>query len=119
MIHPSCKYWESSPETTSHEVVACKNRGGVFGVCITQIVENGVEKEEGAYAEEAGTDDRHDPVDVWTGRPAEHKEADWDGEAADERAGQPLLWGYFLVFVELGLGVFIEVPEERGAVILH
>ena len=54
-------------------------------------------------------------MDVFARRPTEPEEADGDAEGADEGGRETLFWCDISVLVEFGLGVFVEVVEERGA----
>ena len=61
VIHGGRKQGKSRTEGRTHEVVAGEHRSGVFGVRVAEIVEHGVEEEEGADGEPAGADDGHNP----------------------------------------------------------
>jgi hypothetical protein len=50
--HGSSEQREPSAETAAHEIVARIGGGCVFGICIADVVENGVEEEEGADTKE-------------------------------------------------------------------
>ena len=61
VVHGGRKEGKSRAEGRAHEVVAGEHGSGVFGVGIAQVIEHGVEEEEGADGEPAGADDGHDP----------------------------------------------------------
>ena len=85
-IHSCCEQWKSRTERTSHEIVARKHAGRILWVGVREVVEHGVEEEEGSEGEEGGADDGHDPGEMGArvGGPAEPEEADRDAEGADE-----------------------------------
>lgn len=64
VIHGGRKQGKSRAEGRTHEVVTGEHGSCVFGVRIAQVVEHGVEEEEGADGEPAGADDGHDPEGV-------------------------------------------------------
>ena len=88
-IHSSREQWESRTERTSHEIVARKHTCRIFWVGVREVIEHGVEEEEGPEGEEGGADDGHDPREMGArvGGPAEPEEADGDAEGADEGGG--------------------------------
>ena len=88
-IHSCCEQWKSRTERTSHEIVACKHTGRILGVRVREVIEHGVEEEEGSEGEERGADNGHDPGEMGArvGGPAEPEEADGDAEGADEGRG--------------------------------
>ena len=93
VIHGSREQGESRAERTSHEIVAGKHTGCIFRVGVWEVIEHGVEEEEGSEGEEGGSDDGHDPGEVGprVGRPAEPEEADGDTEGAHEGGGESFL----------------------------
>ena len=88
-IHSGRKQGEARAERTSHEIVARKHTGCIFWVGVWEVIEHGVEEEEGSEGEEGGADDGHDPgkMGARVGRPAEPEEADRDAEGTDEGGG--------------------------------
>ncbi len=113
LIHCRREQREPGAETAPHEIVPRQHASRVLRVRIWEVVEDGVEEEEGAEREEAGADDGHDPVDAGACGPAEPEEADGDTECADE-SGREAFFGFeFAVLVELGFHHLVEVVEER------
>ena len=113
LVHGRREQWEPCAKATPHEIVSRKNARSILRVCIWKIVEDGVEKEEGADGEEPGTDNGHDPVDTGTGGPTEPEEADGDTEGTDESWREAFLGCEFALLIELRLNYLIEIVEKR------
>ena len=114
MIHPRREQRKSGAETAPHKVVARQHAGRILRVRVGEVIEHGLEKEEGADGEEAGADDGHDPVDAQARRPAEPKKTDGYAKSAHESGREAFLRFDLAVVVELRLDYLVEVIEERG-----
>ena len=114
LVHRPREQREPGAEGRSHEVVAGEDGSDVIRIRVGQVSEHGVEEKEGADGEESGSDNWHDPVDARPGAPSEPKETDGDEEGADHGGRETFLGLQLAVRVELGLGVLVRVPEERG-----
>jgi hypothetical protein len=114
VIHGAREKRESGTKGTPHEIVSGEDAGGVLGVGVGEVVQDGVEEEEGPDGEEGTSDDGHDPGDAGAGCPAEPEETDGDEETADHGGDQALLGANVAVFVEFRLEAVLEVEEVRG-----
>lgn len=63
-----------STEAGPHKVVASQHTGRIFGICVWQVVQDGVEQQESTNREPSRADDGHDPVDRWASTPTEPEE---------------------------------------------
>ena len=114
MIHARREQGEPCAETAPHKVVSRQHTGRILRVRVGEVIEDGLEKEEGADGEEAGANDGHDPMDARARGPAEPKETDGYAKGADESGREAFLRFDLAVVVELRLDYLVEVIEERG-----
>ena len=63
VVHLRCEKWEASSDEVANQNNAGKCRGTVSLVTVDDVVEDGEDDDVDAEAEEAGSDDGHDPVD--------------------------------------------------------
>ena len=56
------------------------------------VLQAGLEEQEGAAGEEAGGDDGDDPGYAWGGRPAEHEEGGGEEDPTDHGYGEAFFW---------------------------
>lgn len=66
------------------KVVGGKERRRIAGVDAQDVDDDALEDDKGAGRIEDDADDRHDPVHVRPGRPAEEEQAEWGGEDGEE-----------------------------------
>lgn len=115
---------ESSTEAGPHQIVTRQHAGRILRVCVRQVIEHGVEEQNGADGEPGAADNGHDPVDTIeqffyqlsianTGRgrcggflprprtPPEPKQADWNTETSYASGRKSLLRLYLTVHIEL------------------
>ena len=109
--HGTRKQRETRAKGTPHEIIPRKHARRVLGVGVAEVVEDGVEQEEGADGEPAGADDGDDPMGA-AGAPAEPEEADGEAEAADEGGREAELGLELTVGVEAGLEEAVQEVEE-------
>ena len=96
VVHRACEKREGGPKRRPDQVIAREDRRGVNGIRIRKVVEHHIlwryivssrpgqskrwdktyKEDEHARTKETRADNRHDPVHVWPGTPAEPKEGD-------------------------------------------
>ena len=86
LIHGRSEKREPGAKGAPHEVVPRQHAGRILRVRIGEVIEDGLEEEEGADGEEARANDGHDPVDARARRPAEPEQANRDAAGGVSRA---------------------------------
>jgi hypothetical protein len=112
-VHSRREQWETCAEGSPEKVVPCKYGGGIVGIRIGKIIHNRDKQEKSSDREPRRTNDRHNPVNAWSGAPTEPKKADGNRKGANAGRGQSDLWCHSTLLVEFRLQILIHPPVER------